>query len=166
VDVAAYPKGYLGLISANNRGQGISVGADFLQPVVEIGAMLAANNRGLSDYFNAALPLGQSSGNCFSVPAGEAWIVRAGGATLSLSGAGNTRMAHLLITNPEDNAQVVVSETGYVGPVVGAPLENRSIPWGYPGLLLASGTKIDFISTGSSASGAIRVTLLYDRLRA
>jgi len=167
VDVAAYAKGYLGLIQANNRGTGLSLAADYLQPVVEIRDMLSLAERQVIIYSNLALPANAVSGDCFTVPVGEAWIVRSGGMIL-FAGAGNDITAHLTARMPRNIGGVEDAVVTRSGRCVGAGAATQRVaePWAFPGMILASGKIIAFEGVTAAINAGIRVSLAYDRLTA
>lgn len=161
MDVSALAKGYLSLINANNRGQGISQAADYLAPVVEVGAML-----GLSQRRQFSVPLNAPGAGIllvalFTVPANESWLMRAGGITFqsttsSAIGIGLTMFVHTGAATSQGcpASESFDAQTGTI----------RNIPWGFPGLILESGTTVSLQAVMTGATCQYFGTFIYDRL--
>lgn len=164
MDVSAVAKGYLSLINANNRGQGITQAADYITPVVDVSAMLGTSTRGLYAT-SAVINVGGGSSIIGVVPDGQVWIVRAGslfidplatGVCNRVQGwcrpPGSVNTAEFCFTEPSSNM------TG--------PAQHEYRPWLWPGLPLEGGTELYVNGEVTVANCNVGMTLLFDRLRA
>lgn len=136
MDVSAFAKGLLGLLNSKDRGRGLSTAAEFIQPMVEITPMLGANTRAL---ISATInPLLTGLTVVATVPAGEVWRVKAGGAHVQC-GAGVTAGAFSIWIRPPEGSTTsfLASETRDV-----AANNQGGVPWVFPDLILNPGTEI------------------------
>jgi len=171
VDVSAVARGYLSLINANNRGQGLSLAADYITPTVEVGHLLGLSKR---SFYSAGftLPAGGASQPLGSIPAGQTWIVRAGGHSFTVQ-AGATLTAIWGWMRPpgaQNIASIPWSATfpNQPGAAGGAMISQESAynPFLWPGIALDAGT--EFYIEGETAGGNVtgQFDLLIDVLSA
>jgi len=160
VDVAAFAKGYLALVQAQNTGMGISQGSDQVAPVLDIERFLGANNRQALN--GDATPLVAGANYTLTVPAGFAWIVRAGSAEyITAAGEGFTG-GGILVLPPERLSSFLVS-TLIEQTVVGA--RNQHTLWFYPGLVLNPGTQIGTYAATVTGAPVARLRLYIEALK-
>lgn len=161
MDVAAFARGFLSLIQAQNMGVSIQQGADFLQPVVDIERLLGANVR--AGVFGDVAGMVSGANYTLTVPDGQCWIVRAGSMEL-ICAAGTTYIgAGILLLPPENLSSLLVSryET-----YAGAGADARHVLWEYPGLVLNPGTKLGMYAQTVTGGGLTsRLRLYVERLK-
>lgn len=160
MDVAAFARGYLGLIGSSNKGAGIRTASDSLAPVVELTPLLGLNER---RWFQGSVVLNGGQQNIGAVPAGEVWRVIASQITVQ-AGAGETAAEVFVNVTVPDNAGgelLILSGKGNANAIT-----SRAVAFHYGGLLLASGTGVNIKCDGAlvgtvNATGAV----LYELLR-
>jgi hypothetical protein len=162
MDVAAFAKGYLSLIQSNDRGKGVTVAADFLQPTVDLTQMLGLNNRRIVETI-AALTTGFAV--FFEVPQGEVWIVRGGGATVLVPIGEQIQGMTLIVQPPESpNTQRFPASLSVSEPV-DTVAKTTTVLWDPLGILLGPGTVCGMDITFAPVPLNINYSLYYDLLR-
>lgn len=162
MDVSSVARGYLSLINANNRGQGISLAADYITPVVDVTAMLGANKRGFAFGVNTMVP-GTSSYPLLTIPTGEVWIIRAGGLSFVAAATSIANRVQGWMRPPGTQNQVEVPYTEASGSVTG-PAGGTYMPWIYPGIVLEAGTEFHCTGFIQTANTSVTLGLMFDRL--
>jgi len=99
MDVAAFAQGMLSLLGAKNRGVGIQAGADFVQPVLELGLLLGANRR--KNFTQNVSSLAAGTQAILIVPPGKIWRLVFASCELTSNAGGSATVARMFITPGE-----------------------------------------------------------------
>lgn len=161
MDVTAFPRGYQGLIGAQNQGIGIRQAADFMQPTVEVFDLLAFSLRGGAT--SVLNPLVAGATLAFAVPQQEYWLVRQVSLEVQ-TGVGEAVVGSTLVaTDPQTNA---TSYAYHLTRGISQGASTRSIEVAYPGVIYGPGTQ--FGIRGGLVTGVpiALATILFERLKA
>jgi len=173
MDVSAFARGFLDLIGANNRGNGLRLAADFIQPTLDVTELLLTQRREIVGIVDQAIATGTNDyGTTFVVPSGEMWRIRFLSQTLTAAPAADMVVTRnsLRIKPPllpgTIGVAVVAHDWGDYTFRVGTTYVSFAWEPSQP-LYLAAGTVLDFsfFLTVDPVAGAWSSRLLIDRLR-
>lgn len=160
MDVAAFARGYLSLIQSQNTGQGITQGADFVQPVVDVERFLGANNRQSLSADTNPIVAGANYG--LTVPPGQCWIVRAGSAEY-ITGAGDAFSGGgILVLPPERLSSFLVSN---MVELLVAAARSQFVIWQPVNLILNPGTQIGTYAATITGNPQTRLRLYIESIK-
>lgn len=161
MDATAFPKGFQGLIGAQNMGVGLRASSDFIQPTLELFDMLGLSSRGTTS--GLLNPVVAAATQQAVIPQGEYWFLRQATLEIQTAAAESVAGATLLATDPNTASNSFAFHITR-GIVQGA--STRSIEVAYPNVLYGPGTQFG-IRGGLVVGVPIGLmTLLYDRLKA
>lgn len=159
MDVSAYARGLLSLLNSKSLGVGFAQISDYLQATVDAEPFLGLQNRRLVNFpggFNA----GSGGNNALVVPVGEMWIVRAAGAFLQPDATGLCAAACMTFAPPETLVAGSAGQTVVAGPgkpVLAGANNLTQLEWGYPDIILTSGTTIGINCAGVTNTIAAQI---------
>jgi hypothetical protein len=167
MDVGALVKGWLGLIKPGTAGVGLRSSADFIQPVIDVGAMLGCDSRVFNVDANRS-PVNAGETVLWTVPTGTTWRILAG--SLSLANAAASAINQFgLIARPSEasTGPFGLFLTGPSRPQLAAAADNGHVLVEYPGLILLSGTVITLSASGVTVAAGLTANarLLVEELR-
>jgi len=147
MEVSAFARGYLALIDANNKGQGLGQAADSISPTIDLRAYLGANLRKSYVYSQTNMVTGVNSG--LIVPVGKVWHIRAMSANMGpTAGAGNSvNRATLFAIPPEVQGLTSLPLTGNVTADGAVPDSRGTLVWQPVDWIANAGTQFGVLAT-------------------
>lgn len=160
MNVSTYARGLLKLLGTSSDGSTPRDFSDQLVGIVDVAPFLASSLRANQRVVIAGMVNGDNG--AMTVPAGEFWIVRAGGATISHAAAATATDIAIHMYPGEASLGLFVSETFQA---VSAAAEVKSVPFLPVGIILTPGTILRVYSTTIVGAVTGELNLYVDVLR-